>query len=184
MATDPRDTQQGELAMAHLHVNTTDFLDDHEVAMPLRALDELVADGVVGASAPEHISVMGYQAAGLDEWRSTAAPEIAAMLHEQGVDGVVIAPNCPDCCKNVPVLARRLEDAGIPTVLVTMMPDIAERLLAPRVVGVEFPFGPAFGPPRTAPRIGGCSRPRHRAERCSAAWDASRHRCRVAGRRA
>ena len=70
------------------------------------------------------------------------------MLHEQGVDGVVIAPNCPDCCKNVPVLARRLEDAGIPTVLVTMMPDIAERLLAPRVVGVEFPFGHAFGPPR------------------------------------
>jgi len=45
------------------------------------------------------------------------------------------------------VLARHIEAAGIPTVVVTMMPDIAEWLLAPRIVGVEFPFGHSFGPP-------------------------------------
>jgi hypothetical protein len=44
----------------------------------------------------------------------------------------------------VPVLARWIEAAGIPTVVVTMMPDV---LLAPRVVGVEFPFGHPFGMP-------------------------------------
>ena len=47
----------------------------------------------------------------------------------------------------MPVLARRLEAAGLPTVVVTMMPDVAEHLLAPRVVGVEFPFGHPFGMP-------------------------------------
>jgi hypothetical protein len=47
----------------------------------------------------------------------------------------------------VPVLARRIEAAGIPTVVVTMMPDVADALLAPRVVGVEFPFGHTFGMP-------------------------------------
>jgi hypothetical protein len=47
----------------------------------------------------------------------------------------------------VPVLARRIEAAGIPTVVVTMMPDIADALGAPRVVGVEFPFGHSFGMP-------------------------------------
>jgi hypothetical protein len=46
---------------------------------------------------------------------------------------------------NVPVLARWIEEAGIPTVLVTMMPDVAERIGAPRIVGVEFPFGHPFG---------------------------------------
>jgi len=45
----------------------------------------------------------------------------------------------------VPVLARRIEAAGIPTVTVTMMPATAEQLLTPRVVGVEFPFGHPFG---------------------------------------
>jgi hypothetical protein len=41
----------------------------------------------------------------------------------------------------VPVLARIVEAAGIPTIVVTMMPEIAERFRLPRVVGVEFPFG-------------------------------------------
>jgi D-proline reductase (dithiol) PrdB len=47
----------------------------------------------------------------------------------------------------VPVLARWIEAAGIPTVVVTMMPSVAEERLAPRIVGVEFPFGHAFGMP-------------------------------------
>jgi hypothetical protein len=47
----------------------------------------------------------------------------------------------------VPVLARWIEGAGIPTVVVTMMPAVAEERRAPRVVGVEFPFGHAFGMP-------------------------------------
>ena len=47
----------------------------------------------------------------------------------------------------MPVLARRIEAAGIPTVVLTMMPDVAQWLLAPRVVGVEFPFGHSFGMP-------------------------------------
>jgi D-proline reductase (dithiol) PrdB len=47
----------------------------------------------------------------------------------------------------VPVLARWIEAAGIPTVIVTMMPSVAEERLAPRIVGVEFPFGHPFGMP-------------------------------------
>jgi hypothetical protein len=45
----------------------------------------------------------------------------------------------------VPVLARIVEAAGIPTVIVTMLPDLAERFGLPRIVGVEFPFGHPFG---------------------------------------
>jgi D-proline reductase (dithiol) PrdB len=47
----------------------------------------------------------------------------------------------------VPVLARWIEAAGIPTVVVTMMPAVAEERRAPRIIGVEFPFGHAFGMP-------------------------------------
>jgi hypothetical protein len=47
----------------------------------------------------------------------------------------------------VPVLARIVETAGIPTVIVTMLPDIAERFRLPRILGVEFPFGHPFGMP-------------------------------------
>ena len=45
----------------------------------------------------------------------------------------------------MPVLARLVEAAGIPTVIVTMMPILAEKHHNARIVGVEFPFGHAFG---------------------------------------
>jgi D-proline reductase (dithiol) PrdB len=45
------------------------------------------------------------------------------------------------------VLARTFETAGMSTVLVTMMPFWADRLGAPRTVGVEFPFGHPLGQP-------------------------------------
>ncbi|MGI8793603.1 MAG: hypothetical protein ACR2H3_10575 [Acidimicrobiales bacterium] len=48
------------------------------------------------------------------------------------------------------MLARWIEQAGIPTVVVTMMPAVAMAMLAPRVVGVEFPFGHPFGMPGDA----------------------------------
>ena len=51
----------------------------------------------------------------------------------------------------MPVLARTIEEAGIPTVTVTMMPFLAERFRLSRVVGVQFPFGHAFGMPNDRP---------------------------------
>lgn len=45
------------------------------------------------------------------------------------------------------MLARAFEQAGIPTVMVTMMPFLAERFRLSRIVGVPFPFGHAFGMP-------------------------------------
>ena len=45
------------------------------------------------------------------------------------------------------MLARVVESLGIPTVTVTMMPELALKMHASRVVGVEFPFGHSFGTP-------------------------------------
>jgi D-proline reductase (dithiol) PrdB len=47
----------------------------------------------------------------------------------------------------VPVLARLFEAAGVSTILVTNMPFWAERVGAPRVLAVEFPFGHILGRP-------------------------------------
>ena len=88
----PQAVAQGELAMAHLHVNNADILADHDVALPTRALADLVADGTVGAAADSHVSVMGYQEQGLEVWRRDTAPAVIEHFRAQGVDGVVLAP--------------------------------------------------------------------------------------------
>ena len=88
----PNSVADGQLAMMHLHVNNDDVLADHNLALPTDALRELIDDGIVGAATDEHISVMGYQEAGLDVWRNQTAPEIASRLRDHGADGVVLAP--------------------------------------------------------------------------------------------
>lgn len=88
----PADVTTSQLGMMHLHVNSADVLADHDIALPTRRLAALVRDGVVGASTSRHASVMGFQQAGLEAWRSETVPAIAALLREEGADGVVLAP--------------------------------------------------------------------------------------------
>lgn len=80
------------LVMSHLHVNDEDVLADRNVALPIDVLDALVTDGIVGAASPAHVSVMGFQEAGLEVWRHETAPAIVDLLRSQGTDGVVLAP--------------------------------------------------------------------------------------------
>jgi len=47
----------------------------------------------------------------------------------------------------VGLLAREIEEAGIPTVAVTILRDITEKLGVPRAVFVRWPFGHPLGEP-------------------------------------
>lgn len=88
----PRDLGDRKLVMSHLHVNDADVRADRNVALPVDALDDLVAEGMVGRASPSHVSVMGYQESGLAVWRQATAPAIVEVLRAQGTDGVVFAP--------------------------------------------------------------------------------------------
>ena len=81
-----------DLVMSHLHVNDADVRADRNVALPVDRLDELVSAGRVGRAAPSHVSVMGYQQAGLDVWRRETAPEMIELFRDEHTDGVVFAP--------------------------------------------------------------------------------------------
>ncbi len=88
----PHELADRRLVMSHLHVNDADVRADRNVALPVDALDDLVRTGMVGRAAPAHVSVMGYQEAGLVAWREATAPAIVELLRGQGTDGVVLAP--------------------------------------------------------------------------------------------
>jgi D-proline reductase (dithiol) PrdB len=88
----PHDLAERELVMSHLHVSDVDARADRNVVLPVDALQDLVDEGVVGSAAPTHVSVMGYQQAGLAAWREETAPAVVELLRAQGTDGVVLAP--------------------------------------------------------------------------------------------
>jgi D-proline reductase (dithiol) PrdB len=88
----PASLEGQALALMHLHINHDDVLADPEIALPLGALAELVAEGRVGSVAPNHLSVMGFQQAGLEVWRKETAPAIVELLRDQQTDGLILAP--------------------------------------------------------------------------------------------
>ncbi len=57
----PAHTHFDEIAYAHDHYDHTAVNADPQVLMPLRHLETLVDEGVIGEIAPEVISFMGYQ---------------------------------------------------------------------------------------------------------------------------
>lgn len=88
----PRDVSQDRIDAAHLHINTDHLKRDVGVALGLRALAALEAEGVIGRVADECYSVMGYQERGCEVWRTKTGPEIAARLRDAEVDALLLAP--------------------------------------------------------------------------------------------
>ncbi len=88
----PAATSQEEVDATHLHVNVDPLRQDLDVALPLRTLRALVAEGRIGAVAAEHVSVMGYQERGCAAWRTETGPAIARHSRELGVDVLLLAP--------------------------------------------------------------------------------------------
>jgi D-proline reductase (dithiol) PrdB len=87
----PATATEADVEVNHLHIDTAYIRRDLDIALPLRRLAELVGEGQVGAVAPSHYSVMGYQ---LDQTAQLAesAPAIAAAMRAERVHGAVLAP--------------------------------------------------------------------------------------------
>lgn len=87
----PGDLTEAEVEVCHLHIDPDPMLVDIDVALPVRRLDELVADGVIAEANHRHFSIMGYI---LDETDllATTAPELADALRTDDVDLVLLIP--------------------------------------------------------------------------------------------
>ena len=75
------------------------------------------------------------------------APEVLKRCREDGVEAAVLIPNCPVCHQTLSLIARFLEAAGIPTVVMGCAKDIVEHCGVPRFLFSDFPLGNSAGPP-------------------------------------
>jgi len=124
-------------------------MEDSACWFPLDAAKRSVAAGRVGS-----VSANFY---GLPTNRSQRhtleidAPLILEMLRADGVDVVVLIPNCPICHQSQSLLARYLEAAGISTVVMGAAKDIVEYCGVPRFLFSDFPLGNAAAKPNDVP---------------------------------
>jgi len=80
------------LRMAHwsLNFDRTGFTSDINVLYPIDRLEELAAEGVIGAVAPRHLSFMGALHDTLSTIRLDTGPAAAKLLRENGVSVVLL----------------------------------------------------------------------------------------------
>jgi len=90
----PTDRSPDQIGLSHLHINPQPILQDLNVVFPIQHLRELAAKGRIGSLAAQAYSFMGYQGFPPNPraWLETSAPQVAAALHEEGVDGLLLTP--------------------------------------------------------------------------------------------
>jgi len=83
-----------DLVLGHWSPNfdRTGFAIDLNVVYPIDRLDELAADGTIGAVAPRHVSFAGNQPDDVATIRMDSGPAAAAALKADGVDVVLLTP--------------------------------------------------------------------------------------------
>ena len=139
-------TTDHDLRVSHVAVDRTHTsMEDSNTWFPLPMLRELARDKIVGRIAP-----FFYGAPTNRSQRHTIefdAPEILKRCRADGVEAVVLVPNCPICHQTLSLIARHLEAGGIPTVLMGCAKDIVEHCAVPRLLFSDFPLGNAAGKP-------------------------------------
>jgi len=68
------------------------FTADLNVVYPIDRLEELAADGQIGAVAPHHLSFAGNQPDDVATIRLDSGPAAARQLQDDGVDVVILTP--------------------------------------------------------------------------------------------
>jgi D-proline reductase (dithiol) PrdB len=135
-----------DLRIAHVGIDRRNAnMQDSNCWFPLDAAKRALAKGRIQA-----VSKHFY---GLPTNRSQRhtleidAPFILSQMRADGVDVAVLIPNCPICHQSQSLLARYLENAGIPSVIMGAAKDIVEYCGVPRFLFSDFPLGNAAALP-------------------------------------
>jgi len=138
--------QKQDLRIAHVGIDRKNAnMEESECWFPLVAARRVVEMGRLQMVSPNFY--------GLPTNRSQRhtleidAPIILKMLRADNVDVAVLIPNCPICHQSQSLLARYLEEAGIPTVVMGAAKDIVEYCGVPRFLFSDFPLGNAAARP-------------------------------------
>jgi hypothetical protein len=139
--------EDADLRIAHVGIDRRNAnMQDSNCWFPLDAAKRAVAKGRI-----QSLSKHFY---GLPTNRSQRhtleidAPLILNKLRDDHVDVAVLIPNCPICHQSQSLLARYLEAAGIPTVIMGAAKDIVEYCGVPRLLFSDFPLGNAAALPK------------------------------------
>jgi D-proline reductase (dithiol) PrdB len=139
----PADAAPRDLAFDYSAYDPSEAEEDLNVLVPVDRLREAAARGAVGAPAGSFVSLVGSRRDPLRLRQDADA--VAEELRDDGIDLVLVVPAGFACNQAAALFARGLERAGLPTVCLATVREIAEQIRPPRAAALRFPFGRPFG---------------------------------------
>lgn len=122
---------------------------DMNVIFPLERLHELAEAGYVGAVAPFAYSFFGHVTRPVD-LLSNYAPSVAYRMKRMGAEVALVVAVGEVGHQSAAMVARAIELAGVPTILLGTNRELLEAGRAPRAVLVRHPVGAPLGNPGNA----------------------------------
>ena len=134
-----------DLRVSHVAVDRAHLSDDANCWFPLPALRRAAVRGRIGALTQRFhgVPTNRSQRHTLD----VDAVEVVKRCRQDGADAAILVANCPVCHQSMSLVARALEAAGVPTVVMGAAQDIVELCGVARFVFSDFPLGNAAGRP-------------------------------------
>ena len=143
----PGDVAASDLMVTHGHYDHRHADQDINTIFPIDRLREFAAEGIIGGVARKHLGFMGFSQQ-LRDLYERVAPEMAKIIERSDADAVVLTAGCPLCHRTVVAIQREIEMVGIPTVLITLVPEGSRQMGPPRAIHPNgFPLGDGLGGP-------------------------------------
>jgi hypothetical protein len=138
--------EEMDLRISHVGIDRRNAnMEDVNCWFPLKAVKRAVEAGRIGSLAKHFYGLPTNRS----QRRTTEvdAPTILNKMRADQVDVAILIPNCPICHQSQSLLARYLERAGIPTVIMGAAKDIVEYCGVPRFLFSDLPLGNAAALP-------------------------------------
>lgn len=122
-------------------------LQDINSQVPIARLEEFSSNGIIGQLNPVWWSFCGFipDAAALSD---ELIPSLVERVKRYEVQAALLVPASRLCHQSVALLARALEQNGVPTIILAVARDVAESVKPPRAVYYNGQTGSVAGRPQ------------------------------------
>lgn len=142
----PREVEAEYLAYAARGYDPQYVKRDRNAQIPIDRLIEYEANAVIGRLNEVWWSFCGF----IPNARLVAedlAPKITERLHRYNVQAALLIPASKLCHQTVGIVARKIEQSGIPTMIISVDREVTEKVRPPRAAYYEGEFGNVAGKP-------------------------------------
>lgn len=140
----PIEVEASDMRYAAKGYDPSAVLEDRNSQVPIDRLMEYEENAVIGRLNPVWWSISSY-IPNVVRVAEALAPKIAARLHRYEVHAALLIPASRLCHQTLGIIARGIEQTGIPTIMLAVDPKVVDSVRPPRAAYYDGKLGSVAG---------------------------------------